>query len=339
VSDTKSEPASERTLARARARGDFPFTSDWTFAALLLGSAASSTYAVPLFVRAWSDWARGLFAGHATWQASLVNELFWPVSLLMLVPYLSVVAVTIVQRGATWRLWQNDPARGNEPPGAGGRSPLLAAGGRLLKLVVLAAVLAPELVRSFPGIVDGFARDAPELLPLLVRFLRVLCLRAGLTLVVLGALDLIVQQLARLARLRMSRREWLDEQRDEVGDPRWRGERRSRAAVLANERGMPDAAQLEAASLVVTGAARAVALRYRPGHDEVPVVWLKADGQAAVALVGRAYSLGLPLETDPWLAGELYRVELMQPIPEPTHARVAALLVAAGADEQEPDAS
>jgi type III secretion system FlhB-like substrate exporter len=72
-------------------------------------------------------------------------------------------------------------------------------------------------------------------------------------------------------------------------------------------------------------------LRYVAGRDQVPVLWLKGEGLAAVELVRGAYALGLPLVSEPGAANALCRLEPLQAIPEALHASVAGLLLSATA--------
>ena len=181
-------------------------------------------------------------------------------------------------------------------------------------------------------------RSAEGLWALSRRALSGLLLRAFWTLLLLGAFDLLAQQWVRLRRLRMTRREVQDEQRELSGDPLVMAERRARALAAPTELLTPQLyaaklAQLSAAALVLTGEGRAVALHYVPERMSVPVLWLKAEGAQAVELVARAYAVGVPLASDNLLADDLFRLEPMQPIPASVHARVAQLM-AAGAGAQ-----
>jgi len=203
----------------------------------------------------------------------------------------------------------------------------------LLKWLVMALALGTLLSDSLPGLIAAHERSAHELWTLSLRVLRGLALRAFWALLLLGAFDLLAQQWVRMRRLRMTRREVLDEQRELSGDPAVMAERRARALSEPAELLTPQLyaaklAQLSAASLVLTGEARALALQYAPERMPAPVLWLKAEGAQAVELLARAYALGVPLASDSLLADDLYRLELMQPIPASFHPRVAQLMAA-----------
>lgn len=202
----------------------------------------------------------------------------------------------------------------------------------LLKWLVLSLALGSLLWDSLPGLLDAHARSAQTLWSLALHALRGVAWRAIWTLLLLGGLDLALQQALRLRRLRMTRREVMDEQRELAGDPFILSERRARSLagpeLLTPQLYAAKLAQLSAAALVLTGEGRAVALHYAPERMTAPVLWLKAEGSQALELVARAYAVGVPLASDNLLAEELYRLEPMQPIPAAMHARVAQLMAA-----------
>jgi type III secretory pathway component EscU len=143
---------------------------------------------------------------------------------------------------------------------------------------------------------------------------------------VLGGLELLVQHVARLRRLRMTRHALQAEQRELAGDPRMMSERRARVH-LSPQLAASDLVQLSAAAVVITGTACVVALEYTPELG-VPRVWLSAEGPQALELLSRAYSLQLPIFSDELLATALSRTPLRAAIPAEWHTRVAQLLVA-----------
>lgn len=277
-------------------------------AAGLLGSALSFDSLGGAALSAWSQAAKRAFSGQplepaAGWAAW---QLFarW-----LVVPGACALTALVLQRAVVFRLGRVAAAQSG--PAA---VPLLFG---YVRLALLAVGLCASLQGSLPGVLAAWQLDATELLRVIARVMQMLSLRAALLLLALGLGDLTVQQILRLRRLRMTRREWQDEQREQAGDPRLSAERRTRT------RASP-ALQLSAATLVLTGPGLAVALRYVPGEQTAPVLWQRASGSAAVELVGRAYAQRAPLATDDTLALELFRLEVLSAIPASLHARVAA---------------
>ena len=324
MSETPTAPASERTLARARARGDVPFTNDWTLAAALLGAVAAFAYAGPVVLRTLQAALRSAVVGDAE-TGSLLLRLAGPGCALLLVPWFAAAVVRVAQRGTSARL-SGSSESATRTDRAGKSSHLVTTLVGYLRVAVLAWALAVELRGSLPGLVAAWQRSADELVLLAAQLGRALFLRAAVVLVALGALDLTVQQVMRLRRLRMTRRQVVEEQRELVGDPLWSAERRRQARTL-----VASSTPLSAATIVVTGAACAAALRYVAGGNQAPVLWLKGEGLAALELVRGAYALGLPLVSEARLASALCLLEPLQAIPEALHPDVAGLLVAAHA--------
>lgn len=340
VSDTPTEPASPRALARARARGDLPYAAELPLGLLLLALLGLSAAPLTSLLGAWRRFARELWRGQLSssqvWQP--LYELSAWLALVLAAPVLAALAALVAQRAATLRWFVAAPEhRPAERPRAWGRRPLRAVVAAV-KAFALIIGLAAVVYDSWPGLLGAYERDAAELLELVLRVLGALALRAALILLVLAGCELGVQQLVRLRRLRMTRQQVQDEQRELSGDPRMLAERRARSAspLGASERmsaqlRAASIARLGGASLLITGSARVVALRYAPDQLAVPVVWLRAEGAHALEIVQRAYSLRLPIVSDEPLADVLARLEPPAPIPQAWHTRVASLLVVSGA--------
>jgi flagellar biosynthesis protein FlhB len=284
---------------------------------------------------AFSQLMRGALSGQLPMESlrALGRALAW----LLCAPAAAALALLVLQRAPALRFLRSDadPRAPSQRPRPYGHA--LSACVTALKLGVLLLALGALLAGSAPGLLAAGQRSAAELLALLPRVLGALALRAAWVLLALGALDLLAQQAVRLSRLRMTRRELLDEQRELVGDPFILGERRARARELPDEQLTPQLyaaklSQLSAATLVLTGEGRALALQYAPERASPPVLWLKAEGREAVELVARAYAMGVPLASDSVLADDLYRLAPLAPIPAAAHVRVAQLMAASVRD-------
>jgi flagellar biosynthetic protein FlhB len=310
-----------------------PFTGEWPFAAALLAMlVALGTWGVTLFA-VWKDLAHDAFSLELSLTQSIarLRELGALLAVLLAMPLLAAFALVVLQRAPSLRMFNSDadPRAPRRRPAPYGR--VQQATVTVLKWLVMALVLGSLLSDSLPGLIAAYERSADALWTLSLRVLRGLLLRAFWALLLLGAFDLLAQQWVRMRRLRMTRREVLDEQRELSGDPTVMAERRARALsepaqLLTPQLYAAKLAQLSAASLVLTGEGRALALQYAPERMLAPVLWLKAEGSQAVELLARAYAVGVPLASDGLLADDLYRLELMQPIPAAFHARVAQLM-------------
>lgn len=139
-------------------------------------------------------------------------------------------------------------------------------------------------------------------------------------LAIAGAADLLLQRRRHLRNLRMTRAELERDHREDDGDPRQRAERRRLHASLVGAPG-------RAACLVVNPTRLAVALAYRRGGDDPPVVLGKGAGARAAALRREARRLGIPVVHDRALARALFRLaDVGDAIPEELYEATAAVL-------------
>lgn len=71
---------------------------------------------------------------------------------------------------------------------------------------------------------------------------------------------------------------------------------------------------------------RAVALKYKPGEQEAPVVVAKGTGHLAQTIVERAQEHGVPIQEDASLVEVLSQLDLDQQIPQELYQLVAEIL-------------
>jgi flagellar biosynthesis protein FlhB len=200
-------------------------------------------------------------------------------------------------------------------------------------IVVTALVLWP-LMAAAPGLLDAHRRDGEELLLLVADLGSALGLRAMLVLSLVGLVDRGVQAWLLRRRLRMTRRELIEERRTTDGDPLLAAERRRRAL---EQRASVDSRELSELALLVTdGDGRVLGLRAVDGRGHSPlatppaqqsaafVVWIKADGELARRL--HDAGAGLRRVPDPQLIAAAWPLELSEPLPRALEARVRAHL-------------
>ena len=334
VSGTPTEPPTPRTLARARARGDLPYASELPIALALLALAVVGAQPVAAFVAAFQSFARASWAGRLSLEqaSAALTSLLQPLLLLLAIPMLATLACIVAQRAPTLQSRPDSGSAREHERGRPGHGRATRAWLTALKVLVLGASLFALVDGSLMGWLDTTGRSADELLATGGRVLPAVLVRAAWVCVLLAALELTVQYIARMRRLRMTRQQVQDEYRELAGDPRLLAERRSRAyasdlpAHLSPQLLAADLAQLSAAALLITGTSCAVALSYSR-EQGVPRVWLGAEGNHALELLSRAYNLGLPIAHDELLAAALFRTPPRAAIPREWHGRVAELLV------------
>lgn len=242
---------------------------------------------------------------------------------------LAALAVTVAQtRGGLWtHLALPDFERLS-----GGR--LLHAFSRdfLLDLALMAVKVGAVTWVAF-GAVGPDVRGLPRLLLLgpaaqlaaVFEPLTRLAVRAVAVLAAFAGAELALSQWRFRQKMKMTREEAKREQREEEGDPLFRGRRRKRARELAKGRIAVEVPKADA--VVVNPTHIAVAIRYRKGEGAAPRVIAKGKGQLAENIRELARAHGIPIVEDIALARLLYkRVKVGRSIPAETYRAVAAVL-------------
>jgi flagellar biosynthetic protein FlhB len=182
-------------------------------------------------------------------------------------------------------------------------------------------VLGPQL-EAILALGESELRDALALAALLIRRLTI-----GI-LVGFGAfalLDLLYTRFRYEKKLRMTRQEVRDEQKQREGDPKVKAQLRARARELTRLRMIGAVAQ---ADVVVTNPTHyAVALRYARESMAAPQVVAKGRNKLALRIRERARQAEVPIVENPPLAQLLYKTApLGREIPESLYRAVAEVL-------------
>lgn len=195
----------------------------------------------------------------------------------------------------------------------------------LAKVALLGAItwwFASGLTGSILGLGRGnLAGQLSYSWGLLIHLL--LALSFGLALIAL--IDLPVQMVRQLARLRMSHQELRDEQKESEGSPEKKAAIRQRQRQIA--KGGVHRAMREAQFVITNPTHFSVALTYDPARAPAPIVLAKGRGEKALAMRELARELEVPVLDYPALARSVYfttRENMM--IREELFAAVAAVL-------------
>ena len=193
---------------------------------------------------------------------------------------------------------------------AGAATALIKIGGMAAASVMVLRPLMPGLV----GLEEGG-------LPMIGAALLRLAVAATLLLVVVAAIDAGFTWWRREQQLMMSRDEVKRESRENEGAPELKAA--IRRAQMAAAQGRMKQGLAGASVVVVNPTHFAVALRYRAGEDDAPVVVEKGRLDMAHALIAAARELKLPIIRTPRLAralfwsakrGQMVRPELFQAV-------------------------
>ena len=194
-------------------------------------------------------------------------------------------------------------------PGAGlkrifGMTGWIELGKGLLKIALLGSIgawmlwsMRHETLGLVAGSVDG------SVAALGWRFILLLLVMSGGLLLIAG-IDVPIQIVRLLNKLRMSKQEIKDEHKESEGSPETKSAQRRRMHEVFKG-GARKA--VESAHVVLTNPTHfAVALRYERGQDEIPVVVAKGRGAKALAIRELAQEMEKPVLEYPALARAVY---------------------------------
>ncbi|WP_114954199.1 flagellar type III secretion system protein FlhB [Sphingosinicella terrae] len=151
------------------------------------------------------------------------------------------------------------------------------------------------------------------------------CLIMAMALVLIAMIDVPAQIVQRVQRLRMTKQEVKDEHKQTEGSPELKSAiRRRQHEVLRNS---ARSAVAEATVVLTNPTHFAVALRYQPGRDSVPVVVARGRGATADAIRSIAAEQQVPMLSYPQLTRALYfTTRTGQVIREDLYMAVATIL-------------
>ena len=261
---------------------------------------------------------------------SMIATVALPVGLLFLLTFAAAIAAPAMLGSLGFR-WSAVAFKGQKlNPLAGvrrifGVQGLIELGKSMLKVVALGAVgywLLMDQVASITTLGRGDLRAAlGELGSTFV--LAVLIMTLALALV--AGVDVPAQIFQRTKRLRMSKQEIKDENKQTEGSPELKAAIRQRQMQTAMSSARK--AVSEATVILTNPTHFAVALRYRPGYDAAPVVLARGRGATADAIRELAGELAVPMLRYPQLARAIYYTSRSgQLIREDLFIAVAAIL-------------
>jgi flagellar biosynthetic protein FlhB len=341
-SASKTEEATPRKLDEARRKGDVAKSADLNQVASL---AAACTVLIGAGGSLSTGLARGLLpfiaspneliglldSGHGAeigWRAVMAAGPF--VLAVLGAAALAGAGANMLQQGLLWSPDKLTPDFSRVSPLSGfkrmfGIDAFVQFLKTLLKLVVTCWVAWSVLAPHRSELPNLAAMDPVSVL-IFARKLLIAMLSAILTFMVLtGALDWIWQRQRFQQRMRMSREEIKEENRQSEGDPHVKARRRQIRLQRARRRMM---AQVPKATLVVTNPTHyAVALRYVAGETAAPICMAKGMDNIALKIREIAAEHSIPVIEDPPLARALYAtVDVDETIPREHYEAVAKVI-------------
>jgi len=338
----RSEAATPHKLAEARKRGQVAKSAD-VVAATVFTAAVTWLYA-----EGW-DAARGLFAvdrsllavagrldaGTGPLMALASHALLGAGATLVPLFATLVIAAVLANILQTGPVLSTDPVKPDlDRLNAMSGLRRIFSGRTLFELVRACLKLAVLGLVAYHGLADLLARflrlsalPAPDYVRALVAGTASLGLQMAAALCAIALLDAVYTRREFAQKMRMSKRELRDEHKEREGDPRVRAkmrelqrEMRKRSASVSRTRD---------SDVVITNPTHlAVALRYRHGEMQAPMVTAKGAGALAALMRAIAARHGIPVVQNRRLARELFhRVDVERHVPARLYAEVARIIV------------
>jgi flagellar biosynthetic protein FlhB len=251
-----------------------------------------------------------------------------PVMILMIGLQIAIGGLNWTTKGFAFKPEKIDPLKGLKRMVSA--TALVELGKAIGKVVLLGTVVIVGLYLALPKL--GVLNLLPlgDALRLTYRLTLGILVALTLVLAVLGLVDLVWQAHRHRQQLRMTLAEVKRENREDNGSPEVKGKLR-RLQMEASQRSARERGALDqvpqASAVIVNPSHFAVALRYQPGRDDVPLVMATGRDTMAAQVIERARAAGVPVLRLPPLARALYFTgEIGQPIHDGLYSAVAAVL-------------
>ncbi|HHO50128.1 MAG TPA: EscU/YscU/HrcU family type III secretion system export apparatus switch protein [Deltaproteobacteria bacterium] len=338
--EKKHDPG-EKKWRDAAERGQLPRSSDVNAAAVVICATAALVFAPQLLVSSVSQAANQFFDGSGPYELTIqeaqqllltVLELIGigasvPLAAALVASTLASLAQSQMQLApkALEPRWERlDLVQGFKNAYLSW-TPLVELAKGIAKIGVIGLVAGLALrgqIAKLPE-VTTFAPD--QLLMMLVGLGWGAVLAAAPVMVLVAVIDYAASYKRSLDQLKRTDREIRDDQKEQEGDPRLKGQRRQRARQIAMSVSLN---AVREADVVVTNPTHfAVALRYQRGTDLAPVVLAKGVDHLAQRIRREALRAGVPRIENRPLARALHaRCDVGAPIPEELFAPVARVL-------------
>ena len=334
----KEHDPSQKRLDDARAKGEIARSADLAtacayggllLAAATLGAQSLQTIggvATVLLDQA-DRFAPLLTRAGAAPFASLMTSMMWAVLPFFALPGLAVLAYLLASKTLIFTPDKVSPKLSRISPVSTfkqkfGRSGLFEFGKSFVKLVVISTLLTMFLLQHADDVIGTLyltpAISTALLMKLLINFMMLVLIIALVT----GGVDFFWQRAQHIRQNRMSRKDMIDESRDQDGDPHMKAQRRQRGYDIATNQMLADVAKADV--IVVNPTHYAVALKWNRAARQAPVCRAKGTDEIAARIRERAAEAGIPIHSDPPTARALHAsIEVGQEI-RPEHYRAVA---------------
>lgn len=337
--DQKTEAPTPKKRADAAREGDILQSKEWGTALIMLAGAVWFAVAGPWFI----DSSLNLLKSGLSFSATDVESFdparaLWQLTQAVLLPigtlFAATIAAAIAGPAALGSLGFRSSAIGFKAnrmsPAAGlkrmfGSHGVIELGKALAKAALLGLIGYWLVSRQMPMILGLAGNDVAPAITAIGSSLATALLYLAAGLLLIAGIDVPIQMFTRNSRLRMTKQEVKEEMREADGAPEMKQAQRQRAHAILS--GSARKAMSEATVVLTNPTHFAVALRYRPGIDAVPMVVARGKAEVAAAIRELANDNDVPLLSYPQLTRAIYfTTRAGQPIAEDLYIAVAAIL-------------
>lgn len=337
--DQKTEAPTPKRRREAAKKGDVLQSKELGTALIVLAGAVWLAMAGPLLVGSLEN----MLGEALTFDAGVVQD-FQPgraiIRLLgmIAIPMIALFAMTLIAAIATPAMlgslgFRSDafsfkPEKLNPLSGLKrifGMTGLIELGKSIAKILLIGSIGIWMIIDQSRALIGLSAQEIRPALATLGGTFVLAALLLAVALAVVAMIDVPAQIIQRAGRLRMTKQEVKEENKQTEGPPELKAAiRRRQFEVL---RASARAAVAEATVVLTNPTHYAVALRYRPGEDAAPLVVARGRGVTAEAIRSLAGDHDVPLLRYPQLARAIYYTSRTgQLIREDLYMAVATIL-------------
>jgi flagellar biosynthesis protein FlhB len=340
--DTEKEhEPSQKRLDDARAKGEIARSTDlvtaFSYAGFVLAAATLGPQALKaiasvstVFLDQADSLAPQFIHGGSVTFGGIMSPLFWAMFPFLGVPGLAVVAYLMMSKTLIFTPEKLAPKLSrisliSAAKQKFGRTGLFEFAKSFAKLAAISTVLIAYLLKRSNDVIGTLYLQPGQSIVVLLRLsLEFLFIVLAIA-VVSGALDYMWQRAQFIRQNRMSRKDVMDESRDQDGDPHMKAQRRQRGYDIATNQMLADVPKADV--IIVNPTHYAIALKWNRGAKQAPLCVAKGTDEIAARIREKAVEAGIPIHSDPPTARALHaNVEIGQEI-QPEHYRAVAAAI------------
>ena len=340
-STEKEHEPSQKRLDDARARGEIARSADLvtacSYGGFLLGVTIFGAKSIEILgnlgtgvLEQADKLAPQLARGGTAPVAGFMSQILWAMVPFLILPGLAALSFLIISKSLIFTPANLAPKLSRISPVSTakqkfGRNGLFEFGKSFVKLVVVSTMLTIFLFQRSDDIIGSMyltpAISTALLIRLFVSFLWIVLIIS----IVTGAIDFIWQRMQHIRENRMSRKDMLDESRDQDGDPYMKAQRRQRGYDIATNQMLADVNKADV--IVVNPTHYAIALKWNKAGKRAPVCLAKGTDEIAARIREKAAEAGIPIHSDPPTARALHATIAIGQEIQPEHYRAVAAAI------------